>query len=644
MKILSLTLTNYCGIRQKTFVFDGKSKEIHGQNAAGKSTIADAWSWLLTDKPMSDAKNYSPQTLDQSGNPVHNLDHTAEAEVLLADGSTIDLKKVYKEKWTKKRGSAVAEFTGYVTEYYVDGLPMTKTKYNTLISSIVGDTSRVQLLSNLYYFNERMKWQDRRQLLLDICGDVTDYDVIKSAGLEELPALVGKHKVEDYMTILKTNMKRINSQLNVMPSRIDEAKRAIEEDPQLSKEDLERLIGFCEHDLAEAEGKRNLLTTPSGEEARRKAKILEIRNEIQNERFEYGINEYEREKAYKDELREASMAVDRAEKALNDQQKNIEELQAKKLRTEEERSRLTAEYREVKARKWQASQETCPTCGQQLPAERIYELKAKFNAETSRLLEDVNKRGASVSRDVISSIQNEIDELKAKTQTLGSELILAKQKLSSLQENPYVEKSFEETEIYAELDAKLKTFEFVPEGPKKSTHDLDVINIEISNLKDNLSEYRRQLLVIETNERQKSRVKELEESLIKLQSDYDEMARKVWLCEKFIQTKVSLVTENINKVFRNISFKLFEQQINGGIRECCEAMVPGPGASVPYQYANYGAKVLAGLEIIEVLSKYYGVSLPVFADNFESITRDIDHNGQLIMLVADREYEELEMI
>ena len=91
-------------------------------------------------------------------------------------------------------------------------------------------------------------------------------------------------------------------------------------------------------------------------------------------------------------------------------------------------------------------------------------------------------------------------------------------------------------------------------------------------------------------------------------------------------------------MFHLVHWKLFDEQINGGVVDCCEATVNG----VPYNDGlNDGAKVNAGLDVISALSAHYGVSVPLFIDNAERVTRLVDIDTQVIRLVVSAQDKEL---
>ena len=130
---------------------------------------------------------------------------------------------------------------------------------------------------------------------------------------------------------------------------------------------------------------------------------------------------------------------------------------------------------------------------------------------------------------------------------------------------------------------------------------------------------------------------EIDERIAQLQKEQKEIGQKVadqeqmlYLLEEFIRFKLDKVSESINSHFKTVKFKLFEMQLNGGMKDCCECTVNG----VPYSTLNSGHRIVAGLDIIRSLSELYGVSVPIFVDNAESLNEFNvpDMDAQLILL------------
>ena len=80
---------------------------------------------------------------------------------------------------------------------------------------------------------------------------------------------------------------------------------------------------------------------------------------------------------------------------------------------------------------------------------------------------------------------------------------------------------------------------------------------------------------------------------------------------------------------------MYEQLINGGIVETCEALING----VPYSDANNAAKINAGIDIINTLSKEYDTWAPIFVDNAESVNELIKTESQIVRLVVSDDKE-----
>ena len=217
IRINKLTLQNFKGIKSLVINADGKSLDIFGDNATGKTTVFDAFTWLLFNKDSLGRADFGIKTQDHNGNVIHNLEHSVECELAI-DNSILTLKKVYAEKWTKKRGSAEAEFTGHETKYFVNEVPTTKKEYEQKIADVI-DEELFKIITNPLYFNEHLKWQERRAILLNLCGgDINDADIIANTPqfsplLEELKG----RTVQEYKKIVQSKQTAINDELKAIP-------------------------------------------------------------------------------------------------------------------------------------------------------------------------------------------------------------------------------------------------------------------------------------------------------------------------------------------------------------------------------------------------------------------------------------------
>ena len=151
-----MKLKNFKGIKNFELKPDGNDLRIYGENEAGKTSLYDAFYWILFDKDSEGNSNFSIKTLDEDNNVIHNLEHEVKAELEIND-KKMELRKVYYEKWTKKRGSATETFTGHTTDYYINDVPVKKSEYDSKINDLI-DEERFKLLTNSAYFNEQLHW------------------------------------------------------------------------------------------------------------------------------------------------------------------------------------------------------------------------------------------------------------------------------------------------------------------------------------------------------------------------------------------------------------------------------------------------------------------------------------------------------
>ena len=95
-----------------------------------------------------------------------------------------------------------------------------------------------------------------------------------------------------------------------------------------------------------------------------------------------------------------------------------------------------------------------------------------------------------------------------------------------------------------------------------------------------------------------------------------------------------MLSDKINGKFSRVRFKLFEMQVNGGMRETCVMQINSNGSYVDYGSANNAAKIIGGLDVIDALSELYGVTAPIWLDNAEAIN-DVnipETKAQMILL------------
>ena len=628
IRLQRLTLSNFKGIKALTLDLAGKSASIYGANATGKTTIYDAFLWLLFDKDSQNKSAFNIKTLDADGEPLHGLDHEVEA-VLLVDGKELTLKKSYKEKWTKRRGSATAEFTGHTTDYYIDGVPAKKSEYDERIAELVKEDV-FKLLTSPTYFNEQLHWQDRREILLEVCGDISDDDVIASdKALSNLPKILQGRTLDDHLKVIASQRKMINKELEQLPTRIDEVMRGLPDvsdiDPALLPQELKETgeaIKLKETEIAK-------LKTGGGVAAKAR-KLDELESEIVKLKAEAHRATDSAVHAKRQELGPIRLAMMDCKSEIEQAQMDIGTLKGELTRLDAEIPKLRDEWHAVNGQQWDGN-EICPTCGQPLPPEEIETTRAAFNRWKANELEQITAKGQELSerrcdaKRAIERAQALLTELETGLQKLTvkeSALLVAIEELQTA--------SYDIPGLTKKLDQRQKLEAEIEAIEAGGSEAVEKAEAELDELRSTYQRLEAERALIHRHNQGQERIEELKTQERELAAEYEQLEEQLYLCEQFTRAKVSLLEDKINSRFEMARFKLFEQQINGALNEVCDTTYKG----VPYSDMNNAARINTGLDIIRTLSKHYKFAAPIFVDNAEAVVQLLPIDSQVIRLVV----------
>lgn len=594
IKIKTLNLENFKGIKDLTIDFKDTTN-ICGDNAVGKTTIFDAYSWLLWDKDSLNRKDFAIKPYDKNGEEVHNLESVVEGDFSFGD-TDLTLKKIYKEVWTKKRGSTQAEFTGHTTDYYINSVPVKKKEYNERIESVLSEDN-FNLLSNPLYFNQFLVKTERREILLSLIEEVKPEDIIaKNKDLEDLD--LENYTIDELKKMAKDSARKINKDIESIPARIDELDKSKIHDIDFDALEFRKrstlpAIKEIDEKLADASKMAEGMT-----------EITEKITALQKEKSE--LSENYQNKCFEVNLLNKNVLLEKEHDklTLEEAKKNIE-----KLKDLVEKAR--EEWQEVHKEQYQGDFK-CPTCGQDLLPDQIEKTMANFNKKKSEKL---------------ASIEEKAKDLKTKIEEC--EKLIAIYEVKEYKEEDLPIEPIRLQEIDKELDeAKAKLSDFSLDNKKDLLEKKDSLNADLEEINKKLS-------LQGQNEKIDERIKELEGQEKELAKAYEEQQRIIYLCEEYTKAYVDLVSDKINDSFDLVKFKLFENQINGGITETCEATFKG----VPYSDLNNAAKINAGLDVINSLSDKLDLKVPIFIDNAESVNELIKTDTQLVRLVVSKDKE-----
>lgn len=657
VKFQSLEMMNFKGIKTFSIMPKGQDAHIFGDNATGKTTVFDAFTWLLFDKDSQNKKDFQIKTL-ANGKEIHNLDHAVEA-TLMVNGIPVVLRKEYKEVYTKKRGSATKERTGHTTDYFIDEVPVKKKEYEDKINEIMKE-EKFKLLTNPSYFNEQLKWQKRREKLLEIVGDITDQDVINTnPKLKELPTILQNKTVEEYKKLVASKRKTINDELDMIPVQIKENQNMI---PELSI-DVEGLKAQLISIEQEIDGQKQIIFNINNGKA-------VVEKEQQLMKLENDMDRYKRDFEYsaKEEIYKLGARLQEERGNLSIMQKPVQQIEHEidmMKRTAEQNKRdisdmdvqlqqLRDQWGVINSEQFHYEDNcTCPTCKQDLPAEQVEQARHKaleaFNLSKSERLAKVNDRGIQLTQ--------RKNELVESTKKIESDIAKKHEEIVAL--NSDIERKQEDVKKY---ETKLKDAENkvpdVTQDPKYQSflQQKTTLQQEITQLKEHASQavqdVQKEIYVLQGKKQEidvqlsqhanitaiQARIAQLEERESFLAKEFKTLEHHLFLTEEFIREKVRLLESKINSKFKYARFKLFKEQVNGGLEECCETLFEG----VPYSSGlNNAAKINVGIDIINTLSEHYGMRAPIFVDNAEAVTKLIDSDSQIISLVVSEKDKQL---
>ena len=631
IKIYNLKLKNFKGIKELEIVFNGQDTNIYGKNATGKTTIFDAFKWLFFDKDSNDRKDFNIKTLDENNNPIHFLEHEVEA-TLIIDGQDITFKKMCKEKWVKRRGQEQQEFAGHETSYWIDEVPIKKKDYEEKINSIIPE-NLFKLITDPSFFNNQMSWKERRELLINISGtDITDETILNSnEQFEILKENLEGRTIEDYRKVLAAKIKELNNEKEKIPIRIDELTKTLITDHNINYEDLENEKNMCNEELQKIELEMTDIQTRAKENMKKADQLAIAKNELNNLKFRL---EVEHSDKYSSEAIKLNNEKSLIESKIRNNNQTINDLQIQIGTDKKRKQELYKKWDEINNTKLEFDPNSfiCPTCKREYETEKIEEMKQQFvdnfNTHKDNEKQAINKEGKSINARIEENTKK-IETLLAETEQFNKNLEEINLKILEYEKDKPSE-TFDVTAL-PQYQEKLKEIEKLEEIVNNLvSEDITEIQNKKSSIIEQINNIDKQLNERVVQEKTKTRIEELEKEEENIAHKIQELEAQQYQIEEFTKTKVELLENAINSNFEIVQFRLFDTQINGGLIECCDTLVNG----VPFADVNNAHKIIAGLDIIKTLSKFYNITAPIFIDNRESINELCNIDAQVISLIV----------
>lgn len=650
MEILTLHTENFKGV-PLDIDFKGADTDIYGDNAAGKTTVFDAVWWLLFNKNSLNQTKFDLKPLDKFGQEKHNLEYLVEASFRLENGSIVTLKKVLTEKWTQKRGSATKENTGNETKYFIDGTPKPANKFSAYIQETFVSEDTFKLLTDVFHFAKTIDWKARREIVLQVCGDVDNADIFAAnKNVRALENLLGNKSLEDFKATITAEKKKINDELKIIPAKISELKNSLSDNVSDNKLKIESQVGCNRKELDTI--KEEILLTKNGDTViRLKQAIVEVDTSIMTHKNLLNKDVTDKQNNLFSEIAAQQTKESELKSQLSDLKSKKSNAEVKISFTEAELKNLADKFDSEAAEKYPDTpiEDICAMCGQKLPADQIAAAREKedkartdYNSKKANYLERMNAQGKQLKSDLTANkeniilYENQISTLEKSIADIEQIITDKRQEYKALSEN-----KVESSPAIESLEAKkLKLQQQITDAESTAQVTINGLNEKVTAKQAEINSLEEKLALIKTNERTQKRIKELEQQQKTNAQRFEELSSQIFMTEEFTKTRVKLLEDKIADKFKLARFKMFDQQINGGISECCEVMCDGKS----YGAMNNALQYNIGLDIINTLDKYYDFYPPVFIDNAEGVTKLDNVEAQLIRLLVSEPDKKLRVV
>lgn len=637
-----LILKNFKKIQDLTVEFTDKNTFICGGNGTGKTTLQDAFLWLLFGKDSTNRAdtNFNIKTLGEDGKPILHLVHSVTG-VLSINGRDVELQRNYVEKWGSGVNAGVLQ--NHATEFYLNGVKLkTKKEYDAEVAAILPEDV-FRMITNPLYF-PTMKAQDQKAMLLEMAGNVTNEEVANiNPKFQELISLISGRTLEQLAKEIAPKKSAIKDELKGIPGRIDSVRDAMPESEDWA---------VLEKEIADKKEKIKDIDSQLADKSKQIEAEFKAKSELQKQIGNKKLAKSQRE----NEIRQ------NANKSYHDVLDNISKLEyqvkskdAEISRKQEEHSRIKANIEalnndlEVLRGKFYAiDAETlqypegafiCPTCKRELEVEDIQakqqELQDNFNLNKANRLKAVQNEGKEKAAKVeelkkqCSIIQATITQLSNEKEILVHNINECK---GNMPEEQDTQKIILSDPTWLSLSNEIVDLE---NQLKAEAKPIDTTELKEAKaiLSEAIDELNKKLGKRDTIERSNKVIEDLEDRRDKNNEALAEQERLEFLVQDFQKEKDNKLMERINGMFSLVKFSFISEKLNGNEAITCFCSVDG----VPFADVNNASKINAGLDIINAICRSVGITAPIFIDNRESVNDLIPTMSQVINLVVSKD-------
>ena len=637
----SLALVNFKGVRDFSIAFNDGITTVCGDNGTGKTTLYDAYLWLLFGKDStgrSDGANgFNVKTTDESGKPIYRLEHSVTA-VLEVDGKEIKLQRSLVEKWQKVNGTT-DEVMKDETQYFINDVRTgTKKEYQAEISEIIPEDV-FRMITNPYYFTS-LSAETQKEMLLGMVGNIDDEEV--AATDPDFLALLDQingTSLAKWAREIAAKKKACNDALATIPASIETAQKLMPESEDWAT--LENELKGVQDRVKEIDQQIADKSALNDEAYKRKMALMK-------QQADKRIKLQDRENAIRMEVNaahnKALSEIQQMENELSVNQNNLDKYRNDKMNVDGKIDELNAKLVEMREQFKAVAKEqfpepsgdvlVCPTCGEPYKGENlenaIAKLRGNFEQNKAKRQKDIQTKGKQYKAEYDKAVEQQT-KLTGLIAKLEDDALEIKGNITIKKNNIHVAGNADEAiandkecldlrNDITEIDNQLKVE--VPQA------DVSEMQSEKADRNAAIAEINKRLGKRAMIERVNKEIADLEEKRIANNQAKADLEKWEDVYLRFQKAKDEVLMQRINGLFNVVSFSFVKEQKNGGEKVTCYCTVNG----VPYADVNACGKVNAGLDIINAICATKGISAPIFIDNRESFNVIIPTISQIVNL------------
>lgn len=634
IKIKEIRIINFMNTHDEVFKLYDKSI-VKACNGKGKSTLMNAFSWLMFDTDSELHNNPSIRRMI-NGQPVNDIDVSVEC-VMEIDGREAKVKKVQKRTF-KKDGTSYSDDN----TYFINDVPKTLKAFKEYF----GDVKLMQMCSNPIAFISK-KDKDMREYIFSKIENVTDIQIASAdTRLSCLISLLEQYSREEIEALNKASIKKCNENIPILKGQIMEKQRDITANSDIDVSDLELRRNTIKEQIHANIANQSDIEKQNEEYNKISKAIYELNirlSEIEKDENEK-LNSARKEKEH--EKREYENKLHECEDNLRKRKDIIAECEKVIAECEEKRSQLASKWTSINNEELDESTTICPTCKRPLPDEVVEKIRNDFTENKTKRLKEVEEAGNRCKSDKIDSEQqmkNAQEELKAlipNKEELESQIKAISDSMVEIKLFADMTDNAEYSAVKAELENKEK------ELSDKKSNNLSELKIENQKLNDELRKIEVEIQSADTS-KDEERLEELKNQIISLEQAKTDAERILDLLKKLDKVKNETLSDSVNSMFSLVKWKLFCHAKNGNYNSVCIPMVDNK--SILSLESNKGNIILGKADILNSFQRIENMQVPVFMDDVESLDSEnlkkliSMFNCQLICLqVSDNDKIEIE--